>query len=73
MQYGMSSNFCLALFFHNVHSQCTLPQRRSSQVTFISIALYVIQIVSKQLYSVKQENIDSVMQTKFNSGLISSA
>ncbi len=28
-----------------------------------------MQIVLKQLYSDKQENSDSVMQTKFNSGV----
>ncbi len=34
----------------------------SSQVTFIEIALYTIQIISKQLYSVKQENSLAIMQ-----------
>ncbi len=33
-----------------------------SQVTFIYIVLYTVQIVSKQLYSVKQENSESIMQ-----------
>ncbi len=41
----------------------------SSHVTFIFIALYTIQIVSNQLFSDKQENIDSVMQTEFNSAV----
>lgn len=34
-----------------------LQQESISQVTFIYIALYTIQIVSKKLYSVKQKNI----------------
>ncbi len=33
---------------------------KSSQVTFIYIPLYTIQIVSKQLYSVKQKNSLSI-------------
>ncbi len=39
--------------------------RPYSQVTCIYIALTTIQIVSKQLYSDKQENRDSMMQTEF--------
>ncbi len=39
---------------------------KSSQVTFIYIALYTILIVSKQLYRVKQENSLSVMQEDNN-------
>ncbi len=35
---------------------------KSSQVTFIYIALLTIQIVSKQLYSIKLENSVSIMQ-----------
>ncbi len=38
---------------------------KSSQVTFIYIALYTIQIVSKQLYRDKQENNYSMMQRWF--------
>jgi len=37
-----------------------------SQFIFISIALYTIKIVSKQLQGNKSEN-DSVIQTEFNS------
>ncbi len=36
-------------------------------LTCIFIALYTIQIVSKQLYSDKEENIVSVTQTEFSS------
>ncbi len=36
----------------------------ASQVTFISIVLYTIQMFPKQFYSDKQGNSDSVMQTK---------
>ncbi len=39
---------------------------KSSQVTFIYIALYTILIVSKQLYRVKQENSLSIMQEDNN-------
>lgn len=39
---------------------------KSSQVIFISAVLYIIQIVSKQIYSDTQENNDSIMQTEFN-------
>ncbi len=35
----------------------------SCQVTFISIALYTIQIVSKQLHRDKQEIAESIMET----------
>ncbi len=34
----------------------------TAQVTFIYIALYTIQIVSSQLYSVKKESSVSIMQ-----------
>ncbi len=34
----------------------------SSSVSFIYIVLYTIQIVSKQLYSVKEENSVWIMQ-----------
>jgi len=34
-----------------------------SQITFIFIALYTTQIVSKQLYNDQQENKDSMMET----------
>ncbi len=38
----------------------------TSQVTFIYIVLYTIQIVSKQLYGVKLENNVLVIQKKIN-------
>ncbi len=38
-------------------------------LTCIFIALYTIQIVSKQLYSDKEENIVSVTQTEFSSAV----
>ncbi len=40
-----------------------VKQHKSSQITFIYKALYTIQIVPKQIYSVKQENSVSIMQT----------
>ncbi len=38
----------------------------ASQVSFISIVLYIIQTVWKQLHSDKQGNNVPVMQTKFS-------
>ncbi len=35
---------------------------QTSQVTFIYIVLLTIKMVSKQLYSIKQENSVSIMQ-----------
>ncbi len=35
---------------------CSAPERNLSQVTFISVVLYTIQIVSMQIYRNKQEN-----------------
>ncbi len=46
-------------FMYVIYSICACVQL---QVTFIYIALFTIQIVSKQLYSVKQENSVSIMQ-----------
>ncbi len=56
--------FCSILF--NLF-KFVLKEHKFQIITFISIALYTIQIVSKQLYSVKQENSVSILQAKFNS------
>lgn len=45
----------------------------SSQVSFIYIKLYKIQIVSKQVYSVKQENSLSIKKEENNKQSIFSA
>ncbi len=39
------------------------------KVSFVYIASFTIQVILMQLYSDKQENNDSVMQTEFNSAV----